>query len=423
MQIESWPIEQIKPYPQNARKISQRAIDKVAKSLLEFGWQQPIVVDKQGVIVAGHTRRLAALQLGWTHCPVHIADKLTPEQIRQYRLMDNRSNEEAIWDDDLLKLELGEMKGLDLDLSLTGFEIREINGLMPVTINEDEVPEAPVEVVTRPGDLWVLGDHRLLCGDSTNAEDVARLMAGRKAGLMNTDPPYGVNYDASWRSSLDSIDRATNAFSGDDNADWSAAYRLFDGDVAYVWHAGLKSLTVAKGLSDAGFELRGQIIWRKPHFVISRGHYHSQHEPCWYAVRVGATASWQGDRTQSSVWEADNKTFQAGAQGPEDERTGHSSQKPVDLMGRPIKNHTTEGGSVYDPFSGSGSTLIAAEQLNRKCYGLEIEPRYCDVIILRWQNLTGRKAIIEGHGTTYEQARDGQRHAAEDAIKEEVLNG
>lgn len=253
---------------------------------------------------------------------------------------------------------------------------------------EDEVPEPPVDPITKPGDLWLLGDHRLLCGDSTKAEDVERLMAGAKAGMMVTDPPYGVEYDPSWRAEVNddgpNSKRAVGKVANDDRADWTEAWQLFDGDVAYVWHADRYSPVVAASLETTGLEVRYLIIWAKQRHTFGRGHYHHQHEPCWCVVRKGATASWAGDRTQTTLWQIDNNRHND---------TGHGTQKPVECMARPIRNHEAE--LIYDPFLGSGTTLIAAEQLGRKCYGMEISPQYCDVIVKRWETLTGKKASLE----------------------------
>jgi len=423
MLVETWPIARLKPYQRNARKITQKAIDKVARSLQEYGWRQPIVVDAHDVIIAGHARRLAALQLGWTECPVHVADNLTPAQVRAYRLMDNRSNDEVEFDLDLLGLELGELKGLELDLSLTGFDSRELDVLLRTPDERaDEVPPLPASAVTRPGDLWLMGEHRLLCGDATRAEDVGRLLDGRKPFLMVTDPPYGVDYDANWRQEaaraglLSLANRSVQPVLNDDQKDWSWAYGLFPGAVAYVWHASIFGSSVATNLLSRQFEIRSQIIWTKPTFAISRGHYHWQHEAAWYAVRKGQGAKWKGDHSQTTVWHV--PVLNKG-----EDRTGHSTQKPVELSRRPILNHTEKGEGVYDPFLGSGSTLIAAQELERICYGLEIDPRYCDVIVQRWQTFTGKQATLENaHGATFEHVKEGRRLEGEDAIKEEILN-
>jgi DNA modification methylase len=405
VKVEIWPLARIIPYARNARKIPEKAVTKVAASLKEFGWRQPIVVDSEGVIIVGHVRRAGAERLGWTEAPVHVADGLTPAQVKAYRLMANRSHQETDWEPELLALEFADLKALDIDLSLTWFEPAEIEGLLGVAEGcapEDEVPEAG-PAVTRPGDLWCCGPHRVLCGDATNREDVGRLLGERKPFLMVTDPPYGVEYDPKWRleTGLNKLwqTRAEGRVTNDGLADWSVALGLFPGDVAYVWHAGRHASEVAIGLHFIGFEIRNQIIWAKTSLVIGRGNYHWQHEPCWYSVRKGEACKWRGDRKQSTLWQVPNMHRTQG--DVDDGKTAHSTQKPVELMRRPILNHTLRGEEVYDPFLGSGSTLIAAQSVERVCYGLEIEPAYCDIIVRRWQKFAGGHATLEGDGRTF----------------------
>ncbi len=405
MKLEYWPLNKIVPYAQNARKIPQAAIDKVAASIHEYSWRQPIVVDKDGVIVVGHVRFLAAQKLGLDQAPVHVAENLTPAQIRGYRLMDNRSHEETDWNEELLSIELGELKDLDFDLDLTGFSGFETDRLLTGLGEEtdDEVPPLPAEAVSRIGDLWILGAHRLLCGDATDAEAVTSLFAGATAKLMVTDPPYGVDYDPDWRERAGlGRQRQTGKVANDTRVDWNAAYVLFPGDVAYVWHAGLHAAEVAAGLEQAGFELRGQIIWAKQHFALSRGNYHWQHEPAWYAVRKDRSAHWRGDRTQSTLWQVANLNPFGGG---EEVATGHGTQKPIELMRKPILNHLERGGIVYDPFLGSGTTLVAADGLERVCYGVEIDPCYVDMTIGRWQKVRGGKAVLAATGCGWEEMR------------------
>jgi DNA modification methylase len=389
MQIDLWPIERVIPYHRNPR-VNDSAVEAVAASIREFGFRQPIVVDTEGVIVVGHTRWKAAQKLGLMQVPVHIATDLTPEQIKAYRIADNKLNELAEWDETLLPLELADLQLLNFDLSLLGFSPDELSewldpGVRDGQCDPDDVPASPDVATTKPGDLWILGDHRLLCGDSTKAADVTRLLEGRRPLLMVTDPPYGVEYNPEWRhdSGLNNSDR-TGKVTNDDRVDWTEAYALFRGDVCYIWHAGRFAAELATGLTASGFEVRTQIIWRKPRFAISRGHYHWQHEPCWYAVRKGRSAHWTGDRSQTTVWDIAAKDGTG--------ETRHGTQKPVECMARPIRNHGRIGDEVYDPFLGSGTTIIAAEQLRRRCYGLEIDPAYCDVIVRRYEQFTGKKA-------------------------------
>jgi DNA modification methylase len=408
MEITLTAIETITPYARNARKIPQQAVDKVAASIKEFGWRQPVVVDGEGVIVCGHTRWLAAQKLGLRQVPVHTASNLTPAQIKAYRLMDNRSHQETDWDFELLTTELVELHGLDLDLDLTGFDAQEIDSLLfgaEADERADLTPELPENPVTLAGDLWMCGPHHVLCGDATSADDVTRLLGDAKPFLMVTDPPYGVEYDPQWRERAGlGRQRQVGTVRNDHRADWSAAYQLFTGDVAYVWHAGVHAAEVAESLAAAEFQIRSQIVWAKQHFALSRGNYHWQHEPCWYGVRNGRSSRWRGDRTQSTVWQIANLNSFGGNR--DEPVTGHGTQKPVELMRRPILNHTECGDRVYDPFLGSGTTLIAAEQTERVCLGLEIDPRYVDVIVRRWQEFSGKAAALAGTDQAFEQVRD-----------------
>jgi len=396
MDITLRPTDSIKPYEHNPR-VNDGAVDAVAASLKEFGFRQPIVVDVQDVIVVGHTRWKAARKLGLAMVPVHVATDLTPAQAKAYRIADNATNELAEWDKLLLPIELQALQQMDVDLGLLGFDPSELDRLLvgdgkDGLTDPDDVPPVPAEPVTRVGDLWTLGDHRVLCGDATVASDVERLLDGAVPFLMVTDPPYGVEYDPAWRHRSGLNDSArTGKVQNDDRVDWTDAYRLFPGHVAYVWHAGVHASEVSVNLQAAGFGVRAQIIWRKPRFVIGRGAYHWGHEPCWYAVRDGGSAKWCGDRSQSTVWDI--------AQRDDTGETVHGTQKPVECMARPIRNHGSRDDAVYDPFLGSGTTVMAAEQLGRRCYGIEISPGYVDVTVQRWQAFTGRKATrVDANG-------------------------
>jgi DNA modification methylase len=234
----------------------------------------------------------------------------------------------------------------------------------------------------RLGDIWQLGRHRLICGDATRPITVAKLLRGRVPRLMATDPPYGVSYDPSWRAQVGKGAHALGTVRNDHRSDWRAAWKLFPGDVVYVWHAALHSSTVQRSLEAANFYPRAHIVWDKTRLIISRGHYHWRHEPCWYAVRKGKTANWQGDRKQTTVWPIPHRRS----------ATGHAAQKPLLCMQRPIENHTVPGDLVYDPFLGSGTTIIAAETTGRICYAIEIDPQYCAIAIARWQEHTGQLA-------------------------------
>ena len=406
IQIEQWPLDRLLPYAANARTHPDEQVAQIAGSIAEFGFNVPCLVDERGVLVAGHGRLLAAQRLGLSQVPVIRLDHLTDAQARAYRIADNQIALNSGWDDALLSAEVARLREDGVDLDLLGFPEDELDGLLAGLDgekggNEDEdvVPEPPETPISRPGDLWILGRHRLLCGDATRAADVARLLGDVHPHLMVTDPPYGVDYDPSWRNDAGvSATTRTGRVSNDDRADWREAWALFPGDVAYVWHAGVHARTVAESLDASGFPIRSQIIWSKSRFVLGRGDYHWQHEPCFYAVRKGATGHWQGARDQSTVW-------MIGGGGDEDAATVHGTQKPVECMRRPMVNNSERGDAVYEPFAGSGTTLIAAESIERRCFAMEIDPRYCDVIIERWQSFTGSKAQLETDGRSFEDLR------------------
>ncbi len=336
---------------------------------------------------------MAAKKLGFDQVPTSTLEGLTEAQRKAYVIADNKLSLNAGWEDQALQAELERLQELDFDLELTGFDPDELAKLLePEQVegltDEDSVPDVPEEPVSREGDIGVCGNHKIICGDSTNPQHIENLLGSVKPHLMVTDPPYGVEYDANWRNNAKRADgsviggSALGVVENDDKADWREAWALFEGDVAYVWHAGLFAGTVADSLIACDFTLRSQIIWAKSNFAIGRGDYHWHHEPCWYAVRKGENAGWIGDRTQMSLWEIDK---------PRKSETGHSTQKPIECMETPLKNHA---GNVYDPFLGSGTTLIAAEKTGRKCYGMELDPKYCDVIVKRWEDFTGKKAEL-----------------------------
>jgi DNA modification methylase len=396
--VERWPIERLVPYARNARTHSDIQITQIAASIREWGWTNPVLVAEDGTIIAGHGRVLAAQKLRIANVPVMVAAGWTEAQRRAYTIADNKLTLNGGWDQELLGLEIGELEVLGFDLDLIGFSDEERASLAARATDgltdPDVVPDLPSHPVTRPGDLWVLGGHRLICGDSTSKEDASRLLAGVKPHLMVTDPPYGVSYDPAWRkrAGVNLNPLKLGKVVNDDQADWREAWALFPGSVAYVWHASLHTSEVKQSLEASGFGMRAQIIWAKDRFAFSRGHYHWQHEPCWYAVRGTSGAHWSGDRKQSTVWTIDAR---------EDDGHGHGTQKPVECMRRPIENNSSPGQAVYDPFSGSGTTIIAAEMTGRSCFAIEIDPAYVDVAILRWQAFTGLTATLLGVGRSF----------------------
>ncbi|NGQ93298.1 site-specific DNA-methyltransferase [Rhodobacter sp. HX-7-19] len=395
--IDYRAVEALVPYARNARTHSEAQVARLAGSIREYGFTNPVLVDGENGIIAGHGRVMAARQLGLTQVPVIELAHLTEAQKRAYILADNRLAEEAGWDRDLLAIEVADLAALGVDLDGIGFDAREVDALLrrgDADPEEDRIPEVPAVPVSRPGDLWQLGPHRLLCGDATKAADVARLLGGVRPHLMVTDPPYGVAYDPDWRNRVGLSDtKRTGKVMNDHRADWREAWALFPGDVAYVWHGALHATTVAESLMACGFEMRAQIVWAKERLVLSRGDYHWQHEPCWYAVRKKSKGHWSGDRSQTTLWAIGSRD--------QDAATIHGTQKPVECMRRPILNNSSAGQAIYEPFSGSGTTLIAAEATGRSCLAMELDPAYVDVAVLRWQAFTGEVAVLEGEGRPF----------------------
>jgi DNA modification methylase len=397
LQIDYRPVGSLIPYARNARTHSPAQVAPIAGSIREFGWTNPVLVDGANGIIAGHGRVMAAATLGLEAVPVIELAHLSDTQRRAYVLADNRLAEQAGWDRDLLALEVADLDGLGVDLSTLGFDVGEIDDLLRHSDGdpaEEEVPPLPAVPVSRPGDLWCLGTHRLLCGDATRVEDVAHLLGDVRPHLMVTDPPYGVSYDPAWRNEAGlSATRRTGKVANDDRADWGAAWALFPGEVAYVWHGALHATTVADSLAAHGFAVRSQIIWAKERLVLSRGDYHWQHEPCWYAVRAKGKGHWTGDRTQTTLWHIPSRD--------QDAATIHGTQKPVDCMRRPILNNSSPGQAVYEPFCGSGSLIIAAETTGRVAHAMELDPGYVDVALARWQAFTGREAVLDATGESF----------------------
>jgi DNA modification methylase len=427
MEIQMWPIDKLVFYARNPRK-NDAAVDRMCGSIREFGFKIPCLVRSDGEVIDGHLRLKAARKLGIIDIPIILCDEWTPTQVRAFRLMVNRSATWAEWDEDLLALELQELDAADFDLGLTGFDPRELEDLLAGAGNDeqaDAVPPLPENPVSRAGDLWLCGDgrnqHRVLCGDATKREAVSRLLGDRQPFLMITDPPYGIELDSEWRDRAGLNGRGPaeasymkhrteghtqTTISSDTRADWSEAFELVASlEVAYVWHASLFTREVLNGLERIGFLYPQQIIWNKGRTVLTRTHYWYQHEPCWYVRKKNAP--WLGKAGENStIWDSPSPKFIMG--GSDEEKFDHPTQKPVDLMRRPILNHTKRGEAVYEPFLGSGTTLAAAELTERVCYGLEIDPKYIDTVILRWQNLTGGKATLEGDGRTFEAVAAGR---------------
>ena len=386
MEIQYRRLNEITPYDKNAKTHDQTQINNVAESIRQYGFVQPIVVDRDGVIVIGHCRALAAKKLGMESVPCVCVDDLTPEQVNALRLVDNKSNESP-WDFDLLADELEglDLTGFDFDWGLPEEETKEVE--------EDEAPEVDETQppVTKIGDVWKLGRHRLMCGDSTSTECVQKLMGGLQADLLLTDPPYGVDYTGKTKDAL----KIENDAKSDDDfiAFLRSAFEAADsvmkaGAVFYIWHADSKAYVFRMACQMVGWEVRQVLIWVKNAMVMGRQDYQWKHEPCLYGWKSGAGHLWASDRKQTTVLEFDRPT----------KNKEHPTMKPVALFDYQIKNNTKGGDIVLDLFAGSGTTVIACEQNGRTAYVMEYDPKYCDVIVKRWENLTGEKAVLVNDG-------------------------
>lgn len=382
MNVFEKKISEIRPYEKNAKKHDKKQIANVAESIKQYGFVQPVVIDRDGVIVIGHCRVDAAKKLGMKTVPCVCVDDLTPEQVNALRLVDNKSNESE-WDMDLLAEELP-----GLDLSAFEFDWGVLKTAMEEAV-EDEAPEVDEEFepVTKQGDVWQLGRHRLMCGDSTSVECVQKLMGGQQVDLLLTDPPYGINYTGKTK---DALKIENDAKSDDDFISFlKLAFEAADsvmkpGAVFYIWHADSKAHIFRMACQMAGWEVRQVLIWVKNSMVLGRQDYQWKHEPCLYGWKEGAGHLWASDRKQTTVLEFDRPTA----------NKEHPTMKPVALFDYQIKNNTKGGDIVLDLFAGSGTTVVACEQNGRRAYAMEYDPRYCDVIVKRWENLTGEKAVL-----------------------------
>ena len=426
MRIQQRIITDIKPYEHNPR-INDAAVDVVATSIKEFGFRQPIVVDEDGVIIVGHTRFKAAQKLGLEKVPVHVAKGLTPAQVKAYRLADNKTGELAEWDYDLLPIELADLQGMDFDLDLIGFSQDDLARLLDPDVQEgltdpDDVPEPPDDPITQPGDLWILGDHRLLCGDSSSVEDLDRLLDGAEIHLVNTDPPYNVKVEprsnnaiAAGNSSFSNkhhqkfdLERhpekakgttkkmrakdrpLENDFVSDEQFDrllsaWfgNIARVLVPGRGFYIWGGYANCGNYPPVLKATGLYFAQAIIWDKQHPVLTRKDFMGAHEWGFYGWREGAAHQFLGPHNATDLWHVKKVNPQSMI---------HLTEKPVELAVRAIQYSSRAGENVLDLFGGSGSTLIGCEQTDRKAFLMELDPPYCDVIIERWQKFTGKKA-------------------------------
>ena len=392
MKIEIADITSIKPYENNPRKLSETAIEKVAMSLKEYGFRQPIVVDKDRVIVAGHTRFRASKKLGLKQVPISIIDNLTEEQINAYRIADNRTAEESEWDNELLKMEIKELEAKDFKLDLLGFNDEQLNDILfeekQGLTDEDEVPETPEEPISKLGDIWKLGNHRLICGDSTKSEDFDKLMQNEKANVVYTDPPYNINYGNIKHEKFKMRDIKNDSMDKFQYREFCTKFienlkQRCDG-IFYCWGAQGKDGRLLFTILDDYLHNSTTIMWYKDQFTLGRGKYHNQYEPCWFGWNKSGE-SFIDDRKLVNVWNHKRPK----------KSDLHPTMKPIELIEIGLTHSTKIDDIVLDCFLGSGSTLIACEKLKRICYGMELDPKYCDVIIKRWENFTGKKAELE----------------------------
>lgn len=407
LSVEWWPVVKPVPYEANPRVISEAAVEKVALSIGEYGWRQPIVVDEAGVIIAGHTRLLAAQKLGRETVPVHVASGLTAAQVKGLRLMDNRSAEESGWDDSLLVAELDELLALDFDLVYAGFEEElgellasgEALGLAGHGADDgDELPGVEAFPVSRAGDLWVCGPHRVLCGNATVDDDVATLLGSETSAMCLTDPPFNVaigkdsNPRHRQRRGLVNDDLPATDFAAFLERLAKLLAERVAGDV-YCFMGASEWPALDGAMRAAGLHHSATIIWVKDAFVLGRSKYHRRYEPIWYGWRASATSSYVAGRDQDDVWE-----FARPRKSEE-----HPTMKPVPLVRRAIVNSSGEGDLVFDPFLGSGTTMVACDHTNRACRGIDIDPAYVDVAVRRWQQPSGEHARLHGDGRTFEE--------------------
>ena len=412
--IETWPLERLRPYARNAKTHGADQVAKIAGSMARFGWTVPVLVGADGEVIAGHGRILAAAQLGLTEAPVIVLDHLTEEQRRAYRIADNQLTTLGDWNEALLAAELQELAADEFDLSVVGFSDAELDQLLAFDLGGGEasegpgtppvvVPEPPRNPASRTGDLWILGDHRLLCGDSTKPEDVRRLMNGERAALFATDPPYLVDYDGSNHPTRSKDWSPSYGVTWDDS---SQGAELYDGfiraaideaiteDAAwYCWHASRRQAMLEACWEKAGAFVHQQIIWVKDRGVLTRSHYLWKHEPCFMGWVRPHRPPKVADEMLASTWVIPSLNGE--------ERPDHPTPKPLDCFAIPMRQHVARGGLCYEPFSGSGSQIMAGEATGRRVFAMEISPAYVDVAVERWQAETGREAMLDGDGRSF----------------------
>lgn len=403
IQIERWPVERLIPYARNPRTHTDEQVAQIAASIAEFGWTNPVLVGADGVVIAGHARLMAARKLALAEVPVIMLDHLTEAQRRALVIADNRLALNAGWDEDMLRVEIDALREVDFDLDVLGFDDQELEALLadePAEVagnsDEDAAPETPETAATVPGDVWILGEHRLLCGDATVLSDIEKVLAGGLADMVFTDPPYNVNYGATMKDKL----RGKKRKIANDNL--GDGFEQFLRDVCtnllavtkgaiYICMSSSELHTLYRAFTEAGGHWSTFVIWAKNTFTMGRSDYQRQYEPILYGWKEGSDHYWCGARDQGDVWLVKKPVS----------NDLHPTMKPVELVERAVRNSSKTRDTVLDPFGGSGSTLIACEKAGRQARLIELEPRYCDVIVRRWEEFSGKQAVLEGDGRTF----------------------
>ena len=412
--VEKVDINRLIPYARNARTHSDAQVDQIAASIREWGWTTPVLVDPDFQIIAGHGRVMAAKKLGIGEVPVMVANGWSDAKKRAYVLADNKLALNAGWDEEILKLELDELQELGADIELIGFSDDELAALnteseqVPGLTDEDAVPEIPEQPVTVEGDVWLLGRHRLMCGDSTSIDVIRELCQEQLVDMWLTDPPYNVAYEGKTKDAL----KIQNDAMGDDqfrqflrDAYTAADASMKPGAVFYIWHANKESYNFQGACKDCGWQIRQHLVWKKSSIVMGQQDYHYKHEPCLYGWKDGASHLWAADRKQTTILEFDRPS----------RNSEHPTMKPVELFEYQMLNNTKGGDIVLDSFGGSGTTAIAAEKNGRIARLMELDPKYCDAIIKRWQDFTGKQAVLESDGLTFEEVQNGRTQAQANA--------
>jgi len=403
IQIERWPVERLIPYARNPRTHTDEQVAQIAASIAEFGWTNPVLVGADSIVIAGHARLMAARKLALAEVPVIVLDHLTEAQRRALVIADNKLSLNAGWNEDMLRVEIDALREVDFDLDVLGFDDQELEALLadePTDgaggTDEDAAPEAPETPVTVPGDVWILGEHRLLCGDATQIDAVEMVLAGGRADMVFTDPPYNVNYGATMKDKL----RGKKRKIANDNL--GDGFEQFLRDVCtnllavtkgaiYICMSSSELHTLNRAFTEAGGHWSTFVIWAKNTFTMGRSDYQRQYEPILYGWKEGVAHYWCGARDQGDVWLVKKPVS----------NDLHPTMKPVELVERAVRNSSKTRDTVLDPFGGSGSTLIACEKAGRQARLIELEPRYCDVIVRRWEEFSGKQAVLESDGRTF----------------------